>query len=964
MSRLLAGMALGIVLLAGDVEAVGVLTPTARGVTVETERYKVTIENGVVSAILNKLTREDYLDNGADLARVLPHLPSGLGTQAGSGAMAAAETLYHWPWWEHPAKSTWINQHYPGPDSKFQFAAKGAAGGTLTYEGLTDGKTAYPDETFGLEIEVEDETGDLLITPWAKSPRQGVYAANLTVAPLAPVITAEAPVFDGVRLDRSMQHMLWANAWGGYWDYAFLAFNGYRKGAVAIWTQDAELKYYKTLFYLINPEGLSFSLSTMNLPPFEKLTEARTALPWRLQAYDKSWAQGVARFRDWRLKNVKIAPRPEWTKHISFVNNTVNANKGWLDRISQYFGGTNLDRTVSWGATVRKAKFDTCHYDNTPYDGFKDDTKRWKAAGAWFMPYLQPMIMWGAPPEDKVEWRKIWNMHVEADTRSVFQTNENQVVAYVDQHNLGHQGYQRWFLNCVTNYIQDYGADGIYHDQSYHCPIDRRGNDPKLGNMTSIQGMADYFYKAQAENPNSIHGTEHMTEVNNVGASLGIAGGILWGTAPSMRWQRIEHASCISAALSWPNGVLFSFPHYSGLSTGNAKAARYHWGLDLMERRAEIAGTALQASDYSAATVGAWRNERWVEVARNRAFVDYGLRPVFPEDFDRSVLSYFQGAKGEDFRYVQYPWGTALMEYGKDGKPVMHYGRIHGVSEAETEGGVYGWPMYNEAGPAGMHPERYYVVDPGLKRPEVYFSTANRFSPGLYETFVEDGFANSQVAWLRLRSGPRGIIVTYDAVKLHAPTAPVKVLVNGKEVKFRAVGSNTWQIGDFQCPVDIVAFLKEPPNGFDAGFTNHVVARALAMDWRSDLLDFAGLTAQLSAKVDKEGKSIRLTGPGHANQFLMTMRPPAGATGPGVVRLGMTQVQAMSVNGIDRLIGVDDKKRSSCDVRLTGKDDYAFVVLAGDSSPGLQYQCGLDWIPDAPVVSTNVVPAGDAAAKK
>ena len=62
----------------------------------------------------------------------------------------------------------------------------------------------------------------------------------------------------------------------------------------------------------------------------------------------------------------------------------------------------------------------------------------------------------------------------------------------------------------------------MYHDQSYHCPIDRRGPIEKLGNMTSVQGMADYFYKAQTENPDSVHGTEHMTEVNNVGASLGI----------------------------------------------------------------------------------------------------------------------------------------------------------------------------------------------------------------------------------------------------------------------------------------------------------------------------------------------------------------------------------------------------------------------------------------------------------
>ena len=89
--------------------------------------------------------------------------------------------------------------------------------------------------------------------------------------------------------------------------------------------------------------------------------------------------------------------------------------------------------------------------------------------------------------------------------------------------------------------------------------------------MTSVQGMADYFYKAATENPNSIHGTEHMTEVNNVGASLGLGCGILGGTPGyetknrigppgSMNWQRIKRASPVSNALHSPNGAFLPFP--------------------------------------------------------------------------------------------------------------------------------------------------------------------------------------------------------------------------------------------------------------------------------------------------------------------------------------------------------------------------------------------------------------------
>ena len=81
--------------------------------------------------------------------------------------------------------------------------------------------------------------------------------------------------------------------------------------------------------------------------------------------------------------------------------------------------------------------------------------------------------------------------------------------------------------------------------------------------------MADYFYKAATQNTNSIHGTEHMTEANDVGASLGIGSGVLWGTAPNMRKQRLQHPSPVSNSLHYPNGTLWAFPHYSDFGTSS-----------------------------------------------------------------------------------------------------------------------------------------------------------------------------------------------------------------------------------------------------------------------------------------------------------------------------------------------------------------------------------------------------------
>jgi hypothetical protein len=926
------------------------IRPTARGAVVETARYRTEIRDGVVTGIINVLTGESYLDADTDLRKVVPHLPSGLGTQAGERALAGAEKLYHWPWWEHPADTVWPNQHYPDAGSVVHFAARGETAGTLTYTGLTDGQSRFPDERFGVELAIEPGTGDLLLTPWGASPRQGVYAANLTVAPLASAVTAEAPIFDGVRLDRHMQPMLWTNAWGGYWDYAFLAFNGYKRGAVAIWTQDTELRYYKSLFFLINPEGLSFSFSTMNLPPFTHSTAAKSAIPWRLQAFDQSWGQAAARFRAWRAREVKGAPRPEWVDHLSYVSLISSGKKEGLDRLSAYFGHNkaHLSRVANFAAVVRKAAFDTKHYDNTPYDGFGEDMKLWQASGAHFMAYLQPMIMWGAPEQSNDLFWKRWEMHLDADTRSVFQPADT-VVPLIDQHHLGHQAYQRWFLECVKSYIQDYGAAGVYHDQSYHCPIDSRGPLPKLGNMTSVQGMADYFRKAQTDNPNSVHGTEHMTEVNNVGASLGIAGGILWGTAPSMRMQRIRHASSVSAALAWPNGVLFSFPHYSDLTT-RQNAQFFNWGQDLMERRAEIAGGYLpmEVAPESTAT---FRNHAWIEDQRVKLFVSRGLRPVFPETMDRQVRSYFTGANGEDFRYRQYPWGSALVESGRDGRETLHYGRIHGVSEAAVPGAVYGWLMYNQDGPAGLHPERYYPVDPQGARPAVYFSPANKFTPGLSEAYIEECAGNAQFAWMLLRPGPRGAITQVDEMLMHTPAKPALMLINGfdRTSGLQERGPGAWwvnfRVNDTLGTTSVVLLTQPAPAGFGQDFVEQLLCRSAIPGDSLDSIDTGVLARQL--KIERpDAHTIKVTTPKRVSHLLFATRPPEPA-GPGTMKVTYTHFKELYVNG----------KKSDGVIAFKTGDESVLVTLRGDADHFRATSVTVQWIPAVAPPATPAAPA-------
>lgn len=895
-----------------------------RGARITTDRFQVDLRDGVVVSMLNKLTGEEYLDPHANLDNIVPHLPGGLGSQATAPELEAAGKLYRWPWMEHPADATWANHHSPSATSKCAFEAKDAAHAIVTYTGLTDGSRQYPDETLAIDLAIDGETGDLLFTPVARSPRKGVYSSSLSVSALGPAITAEAPIFDGLRLDRAMQPMLWVNQWGGYWDYAFLAFNGYKKGALAIWCQDAELKYYKYLHYLINPEGLSFSFTAMNIPPFDDLKEAG-AVTWRLQAFEKGWSQAVARFRAWRVKNVKIAPRPQWGQHIAFVNGGVNANAQWVGMIESYFGSSNLERTITFGATIREAGFDANHANNTPYAAFKDDLKLWKQKGPKFMAYLQPMIMWDPKPKTAREKQGV-AAHAKADTISVFQKPGAGPLPNIDQHHLGQPDWQRWFLDWVKEYIQVYGADAVYHDQSYHCPVDSRGL--AVGGKTSTQGMADYFFKAQTENPNALHGTEHMTEVNNVGASLGIGSGILWGTAECMRKQRIDHPSPVCNALHYPNGAIFSFPHFSQIICGILE--RIHWGMNLSEGRGELAYAALQNPE-AIATKGL-ANERWLDVVRSRTFVHKGLHAVFPEDWDPSVLSYFKGAKGDDFRYIKMAWGSAFVEISGN-KTNLCYGRIHGTPYAEVVGGIYGWPCYNAKGPAGLHPNRYYVLDPGLQRPAVYFSSNNQFARSLYEGYLDDGFIADSFAYITLKPREDLLgIIGYDSVILNTAAEPRTVLLNGVSVKPLAQGNGKWKI-DYRLqsdPITIVAILKELPAGV-AQIAAGTVARTVASDWNIDqYLAGVGLDLAKAPPIFSEYRSV----------ILAPVRAPLDQ-GDGALKVSLPEgVTRVAFNGVDKplaaslLLPMKAGEQGLLLVRSTGRPlvKYEWVTIASEGA--------------------------------
>ena len=89
------------------------------------------------------------------------------------------------------------------------------------------------------------------------------------------------------------------------------------------------------------------------------------------------------------------------------------------------------------------------------------------------------------------------------------------------------------------------------------------------------------------------------------------------------------------------------------------------------------------------------------------------------------------------------------------------------MTRAAVEGGILGWPCYDEHGLAGLNPDESctYCLDPAAQRPPAWFSL-----PG-DDVYVADGYADENLAYFTLKPIPASRAAT-KAIFLNASSAP------------------------------------------------------------------------------------------------------------------------------------------------------------------------------------------------
>jgi len=194
----------------------------SRSFPIRSPRLEVTVANGMIVSLRSRTSGEVHADGSlADYA-----MPRGLG-HLGDDSAAAARL--HVPWGNHSmdqaiaAGTAFPMMHHFHEGSRYE-AQRTATGVHATWTGLTNGQTAFAEETLTVECESDPQTGQVLFRASATSPDGGVYGVQVPIANLHPDHAFYVPSFGGVMYDRTIPPALVTLGGQPFWEARSLAY--------------------------------------------------------------------------------------------------------------------------------------------------------------------------------------------------------------------------------------------------------------------------------------------------------------------------------------------------------------------------------------------------------------------------------------------------------------------------------------------------------------------------------------------------------------------------------------------------------------------------------------------------------------------------------------------------------------------------------------------------------------------
>jgi hypothetical protein len=671
-------------------------------VTVETDRYVATIEQGALVGLKSKLTGETFAEPSTAWTKQMRSYVHGAGVTNIDGKtnpFPELNRLHQW-YGGYATNSVLSTVLHPHEESEIVFESLAKHHAKITWRGL---RGFAPDRdvataTYTLDVLVLEGSGDLQLTPSVEIGTAGVYGCSLLMANFSRELRVISPEGPGVAFAASdgsksnVTTMRWPSPW-----HASIVIGESKTGSFGLWMAEASLGD-RQLHRRHRDDGWDVSFQATSAAPFDKLTAAR-GYPVRVNVYAGNWTQPAKAFREWWSSTHGVKPlaerKPAWLKDLAMLARSGDTlpPREMLSR-TLVFGPQDWQRTSTVG-DIGLFPHDMRGPELNSIAGKMDEIR---AGDGRLMVYFNITDMNEGHPLAAKFWDKrlIYPFDDPKDPRDPVVGSPSSFFvhpAYVP--------WQEYQLDWAKRMRERFGINGVYWDVAGGRP--QNSTLGQIRGMNPNQGQVELMRRWSAAGAGETFGAvEYLNEVTAIAADIGFHGYDTWTFAGGLR-VREQQAHPIVAFLYGPYTQLTWYNRNESATLNEVLGRLPVWG-DVFEPASE------------------WVMDRSATKDTSRALIDLRLReritPVFPEKWGENVRAYYVDASGRRYEVVAIsPVDTEMVRVENDGTRSVLYRRASGAESIEVPSGrtIEGWIAYAGDRAIGLDPEQRYFVCEGAK---------------------------------------------------------------------------------------------------------------------------------------------------------------------------------------------------------------------------------------------------------
>ena len=560
------------------------ITTLDNTVLVETDAYRVQLEDGVITQLHNKRTAETYT------------LPLGI---SGHSGLLRRDGSHVWT-----RDATRISTRKVAPRKAEIVFRQGQ-------------------NELRLFIGIDARSGDLLIEQEGTSDTAGVYGIQWGIGNLnLRALTLILPADGGQVIDAMSPFTSRSFNYPGSWEVQLAILQG-EQGGFFVRGADPTFQF-KGLHYAKDIESFALGFETQNQAPFDALTAAKSVV-WRLNTYHGDWRVPARHYQEWMEQTFKpwrLDQMPAWVAEIGFVL-TCGLDTDVLKQLAKQIDPTKtLLYVVGW----RRDGYDRNYPDYTAKPELGQFVEVAHQYGFRVMPHVNLVGVSTYHPVytefQQYQHRNPWTGNLEGWEWQ--EINKPTRFAYI---NLASSSFRKFLGQQLKTVWETYKVDAFHLDVSHRIQNDANG---LIEGLNAGQGNF-LMHKELAEAlPGVVFSGEHLHEVTFFRESFVQRGKLPSGAEP--------HPIC--AFLFSP--YTLSYGHL-GLGNPDRQPQSYQTFLDSYEHWGVL--PTVRIGSIEELDPERFRTQEILSVART--WQQFGLKPDFEADWGTDTLFQYIGRNGE-----------------------------------------------------------------------------------------------------------------------------------------------------------------------------------------------------------------------------------------------------------------------------------------------------------------------------